>query len=241
MTRLKYITEMTDEEILALTEDDLKRIVQLKMMEEGIKIVVRPTEPTYASLPNKDVAGYELKVGYGSDHIIYADKQSAERVLDAIRNELGQLRRIEYMHGASYERTLKQYDDEPKLSVEEVRFYSTELYEQVKDNVEGNKKLKDNFEKESVAYRENHSSAEWIRNEVNNRYDDVNRKYRGFKEMLNKFSEYLELAENDGVQATAFFIKAFGPDRETMEYIASNTEGKFDLPAKTIDTAATAE
>ena len=34
---MKKITEMTEQEILALTEEDVQKIIKLRMMEEGIK------------------------------------------------------------------------------------------------------------------------------------------------------------------------------------------------------------
>ena len=34
---MKGITEMTEQEILALTEEDVQKMIKLRMMEEGIK------------------------------------------------------------------------------------------------------------------------------------------------------------------------------------------------------------
>lgn len=36
---MKGITEMTEQEILALTEEDVQKLIKLRMMEEGIKIM----------------------------------------------------------------------------------------------------------------------------------------------------------------------------------------------------------
>ena len=35
---MKGITEMTEQEILALTEEDVQKLIKLRMMEEGIKL-----------------------------------------------------------------------------------------------------------------------------------------------------------------------------------------------------------
>ena len=35
---MKGFTEMTEQEILALTEEDVQKLIKLRMMEEGIKI-----------------------------------------------------------------------------------------------------------------------------------------------------------------------------------------------------------
>lgn len=39
---MKGITEMTEQEILALTEEDVQKLIKLRMMEEGIKIMDKP-------------------------------------------------------------------------------------------------------------------------------------------------------------------------------------------------------
>ena len=36
---MKGFTEMTEQEILALTEEDVQKLIKLRMMEEGIKIM----------------------------------------------------------------------------------------------------------------------------------------------------------------------------------------------------------
>lgn len=42
---MKNINEMTEQEILALTEEDVQKMIKLRMMEEGIKIMDRPRVP----------------------------------------------------------------------------------------------------------------------------------------------------------------------------------------------------
>lgn len=42
---MKGITEMTEQEILALTEEDVQKLIKLRMMEEGIKIMDKPEVP----------------------------------------------------------------------------------------------------------------------------------------------------------------------------------------------------
>jgi hypothetical protein len=42
---MKGFTEMTEQEILALTEEDVQKLIKLRMMEEGIKIMDKPKIP----------------------------------------------------------------------------------------------------------------------------------------------------------------------------------------------------
>lgn len=235
MPTTKYITDMTDQEILALTDDDLKRMIQLKMLEEGIKILVRPEEPQYAEVPAKDLSGFCVKVGYSHDHIYYANRESAERVIVAIRAEQDSLRKYDYIssYSTSYEHTFSPYDPEPEITVEETRVYSRGLFDQVRDALTGNKKLKDAYEKQLKEYKGAEEAAAWIRDEVNNCYYEVTSKYREFESMLAKFQEYLQLADNDSAQASVFFEKAYHPEKETRQYLSEKSSFMLETPETT--------
>lgn len=47
---MKGFTEMTEQEILALTEEDVQKLIKLRMMEEGIKSWINPKFPNYLKL-----------------------------------------------------------------------------------------------------------------------------------------------------------------------------------------------
>lgn len=62
---MKGITEMTEQEILALTEEDVQKLIKLRMMEEGIKIMDKPEVPELFEIEPADLKcsrSHSLKV-----------------------------------------------------------------------------------------------------------------------------------------------------------------------------------
>lgn len=42
---MKNISEMTEQEIIALSDEDVQKMIKLRMMEEGIKLLDKPKVP----------------------------------------------------------------------------------------------------------------------------------------------------------------------------------------------------
>lgn len=58
---MKGITEMTEQEILALTEEDVqKKLIKLRMMEEGIKIMDKPEVPELFEIEPADLKMFTI-------------------------------------------------------------------------------------------------------------------------------------------------------------------------------------
>lgn len=57
---MKGITEMTEQEILALTEEDVQKLIKLRMMEEGIKIMDKPEVPELFEIEPADLKTFTI-------------------------------------------------------------------------------------------------------------------------------------------------------------------------------------
>lgn len=57
---MKGITEMTEQEILALTEEDVQKMIKLRMMEEGIKIMDKPKIPELFEIEPADIQYFSI-------------------------------------------------------------------------------------------------------------------------------------------------------------------------------------
>lgn len=57
---MKGITEMTEQEILALTEEDVQKLIKLRMMEEGIKIMDKPEVPELFEIEPADLKVFTI-------------------------------------------------------------------------------------------------------------------------------------------------------------------------------------
>ena len=55
---MKKLNEMTELEILALTDDQIEKIVKYRKAEEGVVLMEKPIEPSYEEEPNKDITLY---------------------------------------------------------------------------------------------------------------------------------------------------------------------------------------
>ena len=57
---MKGFTEMTEQEILALTEEDVQKLIKLRMMEEGIKIMDKPEVPELFEIEPADLKTFTI-------------------------------------------------------------------------------------------------------------------------------------------------------------------------------------
>ena len=57
---MKGFTEMTEQEILALTEEDVQKLIKLRMMEEGIKIMDKPKIPELFEIEPADIQYFSI-------------------------------------------------------------------------------------------------------------------------------------------------------------------------------------
>ena len=51
---------MTEQEILALTEEDVQKLIKLRMMEEGIKIMDKPEVPELFEIEPADLKVFTI-------------------------------------------------------------------------------------------------------------------------------------------------------------------------------------
>lgn len=89
---MKGITEMTEQEILALTEEDVQKLIKLRMMEEGIKIMDKPEVPELFEIEPADLKVFTIPFFEG---YAFTDMEEANAVAEALRNAKT-LRKVEY-------------------------------------------------------------------------------------------------------------------------------------------------
>lgn len=80
---MKGITEMTEQEILALTEEDVQKLIKLRMMEEGIKIMDKPEVPELFEIEPADLKVFTIPFFEG---YAFTDMEEANAVAEALRN-----------------------------------------------------------------------------------------------------------------------------------------------------------
>lgn len=221
---MKTIEEMNEQEILALTNEDLNTMVMLKMAQDGIKIIDKPGLPNYIAVPSKDRKMYKVR-GF---NFVFDNMEDAEIISAAIVQVRERLN-IEAYPDGNYEIKFanpyseKDYSFTEISRIESVEVYKRETAYNIQDNVKQNAKLKNQYEAALKEYNENYESAQYIRDDIFGAFNKVNDKYKNFNAMKYRLDQYLPLAENNVDIAMNFLKKAYVIDAETEEYILSKT------------------
>lgn len=79
---MKGITEMTEQEILALTEEDVQKMIKLRMMEEGIKIMDKPKIPELFEIEPADIQYFSIPL---LDGFAFTDINEATKVAEILK------------------------------------------------------------------------------------------------------------------------------------------------------------
>lgn len=76
---MKKIGEMTEQEILALSEQDIQNMIKFRMMEEGIKIIDKPKKPELFEIEPADKKVYIIPILSNYAFTDFAEAQRFQR------------------------------------------------------------------------------------------------------------------------------------------------------------------
>jgi len=194
---MKYFENLTDTEILALTEQEIEHYTQLRAAQEGLAIVPKPAlpEPKEPSI-KKTVTVYE------AGGILFLDILDAEAFL-----ELKPYKQ-DYSHGGYNYLFLKEIEDE----ITTKRMYCEEQVNNLKVELQKYKEKKDAYNSEQNKYaiftRKLRELNKSIYDKVKELKDQECRKL----ELKKQYGIYLELANQDEEIAKNFFVKAYSEE-----------------------------
>lgn len=83
---------MTEQEILALTEEDVQKMIKLRMMEEGIKIMDKPKIPELFEIEPADIQYFSIPL---LDGFAFTDINEATKVAEILKSAKS-LRKVDY-------------------------------------------------------------------------------------------------------------------------------------------------
>jgi hypothetical protein len=226
---MKKITELTEQEILKLTDDQVKTMIKLKKAEEGIKFLAYPKAPELfnVKLPDTDIFTCVL---FG-DSLAFTD-------FDELKGLIGYLENCKSKHSIDHNYNLSNsgnkkyicrklktsgYSNDPWMKIESQKVYSHKDYEDVKDQLAQNKKLTENYEKELKAWAAANDESKWISTEIWDKVNEVRTKYYELQQHCYRFAnDYIPLADNKESVAMKFMDKAYSLSDEQKEYILAN-------------------
>lgn len=223
---MKKINELTEQEILSLTTEDVELMIKLRKAEEGIKLIPRPKEPSYFEIKPPDLVMYSCTLF--EDSLVFEDIEELNKVLNVIKETKSKYR-LEYNWnklGSDYKfatKELKQSYGAEWHSTNSTQTYSVELYNEIVDMASQNKKMKEQYEKELKEYEDVISNAKWIEDEINERVLEAREKYWKLESFCRKFRfDYIPLANQDEAVAMNFMDKAYSLTEEQKEYVLAN-------------------
>lgn len=223
---MKKINEMTEQEILALTEEDVQRMIKFSMMENGIKIIEKPKEPDLFEISPADTQCYSIPI---LDGYAFTDIEEAKAVAEALQNAVS-LRKVEYdwnKLGSDYKYLTKKerysYKGESDFVMMSLWIYSKELYAKITDNAFQNKLAKERYEKEKREYEDNLKESSGIIQEIRERVSEVQYKYKRLESITYKFAaDYYPLSDDNEKMAIKFLDKAYSLSEDEKEYVLTN-------------------
>lgn len=220
---MKKISEMTKQEILALSEQDVQNMIKFRMMEEGIKIIDKPKKPELFEIEPADQKVYVIPV---LDGYAFTDFAEAQKVADALR-EAKSFRKVDYdwnKLGSNFKYLEKKdrytYNNEGDFSISEISVYSSKLYANIVDFAAQNKAMEKQVEKDMAEYDNAYAAASDITLEIRSRISEVREKHERVERLMHSFAnDYYPLSGNNEKMAMKFMSKAFTLTDDEEKYI----------------------
>lgn len=220
---MKKINEMTEQEILALSENDIQNMIKFRMMEEGIKVIDKPKKPELFEIEPADQKVYIIPV---LDGYAFTDFAEAQKVADALR-EAKSFRKVDYdwnKLGSNFKYLEKKdrytYNNEGDFSISEISVYSSKLYANIVDFAAQNKAMQKQVEKDMAEYDNAYAAASDITLEIRSRISEVREKHERLERLMHSFAnDYYPLSGNNEEMAMKFMSKAFTLTGDEEKYI----------------------
>lgn len=217
---MKKITEMTEQEILALTDSDLDLLIKLGMAEAGIKLLDMPVEPKYFPTPKKDCVAYAVS-GF---NLVFKEKELADQLSHLLSEIIDKSFAPDYERGNYELKFLKNYNqsDYSFSSVGNVTkedYFNRETLASFSELVKENNKAKKEYEEQLAEYNDAHDKASYIRDDIYEAHATVVSKYQKMENIKRQYLVYLKLANGDSDIAMNFLEKAYEVDEDTLHYI----------------------
>ena len=193
---MKTIQELSELEILKLSNKEIEKIIKYRKAQEWIKLLEKPIQPEYEDVPNKDDKYYSIK---WLSNFEFNNSITAENIIKVITPILQEdwvfykTRRNRILFNK-----LSWYDkDEASIKLIQEECYSSEIKELAEQIEKRNEEKKSNYNRNLEEYEKYLEDIEWLIDEVWNKVFEIRRKYERLQKLQNDYLEYLLLSENN--------------------------------------------
>lgn len=193
---IRRFSDLTDAEVLALSDDELARYVDLECAIEGVPLAL--TEPVRPEIvaPQPDVTLF------GVGDLLFYDRQDADAVVALVNG----CRRAELKWSGDYSKQIAQPADEVEVVAQ--KHFSAELWATVRSAVQEHAQAKKQYEQELETYRKVARERDAISGEMYGRIRDLRRQQYERETMQREFDRYIDLANGDRRMAAQFLDRA---------------------------------
>lgn len=228
----KLFSELTEQELAALTAKDIEYYKNLMLAQKGIQIPIKPIKKTY-DVEKPDILVYEVSI---PSYIAFANIEDAKTLINCIKT-LKSKGTCDYDSGCGYENkyfkkgiNLNYNGEEGEIYISSRKAYSSEKYAQLKESLIKKNKEEEKYQDELAAYNTLLDKAKGICSAVDiairNAKENIERKIT-LCDIF--FSKYYPLTE-DIDTAMQYFKLAYNVTDEQEEYIRNNN-GKINSTA----------
>jgi hypothetical protein len=206
------INEMTHEEIIALTPEQLDWLVKYRCAENGVKNLPRPVQPE-AFIPDFDYVVYEAGGFY------FTCQDEAAQFCDFL-NSSETIVKLDYdWQTGSHYKYSNPLADNDLYPISPRKCFSREKYATLKGKLQDVEKEKTEYKKQLEEWEKNEKEVACSRDEVMHVYDDHMRQECLLKQHIANFRYYKELSNGDAEIAEKFFRKAYSVNNDDLEKI----------------------
>ena len=197
---IKY-RDLSESELAALTEDQIKTIVDYECAVKGIDLLApNPGEKPNTMLPSADCIAYEVS------GITTSDKDHASDILALINSKP----RYDLKYSKDYARKcLVEIPEDAwnTISVTTFKVYSKELFDSTKAQADLNLALETKWEEAHEAYKAAKEARETVEEPLRSMVRESISRLDKRAEIKRKFKEYLKISGGDRAMALEFLEK----------------------------------
>ena len=195
---MAWINELTDQEIMKLTDDDVIAMVRRKCAEEGVKILQQPEEPTPFQIQPEltffVVAGHYFENAADAEATVLTLVKSYEEAYD---------------YAVGYSHKYPKKIESRSIEIETKRLFSKKQLDTFKDELTAHKEAESRYSELQSEWKEAQGHRNEFADEIWDKVREVRAKYDKLNNMRQQYADYVKIANGDEQLAWQFFVKAY--------------------------------
>lgn len=224
---MKLIRDLTEQEILNLTDEQVRDLCISEHIVRGVRIPIAPKKPEIKEIDQPNSICYYIEA---LPNYLFTTMNDAKKVYDAIMAVKPNMRSLEYKYFGD---NVFRYPDtiidgtyrESALSISTIKCYKSfdDVDKLANDAKENHEKQKD-YKAEMEVYNREKEESDKINSIVLSRINEVRSKYNAYNAHLDVFKTLYIPVSDSKEEAMKFFKLAYKIDKEEEDYILDNLD-----------------